>query len=112
MMGTVEERRKALFLRTESGPVTGELARRLDRLAWRLEVLRPLNHDPEAYFIERDAIRRELEKIARELSPRRAAAEVERGRFSPGDISVAGRRVRVELRHEQRPRRDPGKRAG
>jgi hypothetical protein len=73
------------------------LSGRLRKLADRLDRLRPLNHDPEAYFVERDDIRKALMREAGELD-RPAAAPAERGRFEDGVKAVNGRLVRAERR--------------
>jgi hypothetical protein len=78
------------------------LAARLRALAERIERIRPLNHDPEAYFVERDAIRRDLLREVETLERRGESASPPRERFETGQI--AGRRglVKVEIRRGRR----------
>ena len=73
------------------------LGERLLALAHRLDRLRPLSSDPEAYFVERDEIRRALVREAEALGARRPDA-VAKGRFATGAVVVEGRRVQVERR--------------
>jgi hypothetical protein len=83
-----------------------ELAARLAVLADRVDRLRPSNHDPEAYFIERDQIRATLKKLAADIAPSRVGVAAERGKFTAGAIRVDGVRVSVE-RRGHRARRGP-----
>ena len=71
-----------------------DLASELLSLRDRVGRLRPLNHDPEAYFVERDDIQHALGKLARRLSPSLARlTRSPRARFTPGLIVVKGRTV-------------------
>ena len=80
-----------------------EAARRLRALVARLARLKPLNHDPERYFVERDAVEKELLEVADGLAPGREAPRVRRdSSFAPGRIDVCGRSVFVETRGPRR----------
>ena len=79
------------------------LAERLLALADRIERLKPLNHDPDAYFVEKDEIRRTLMREAETLGARRPDP-APRGRFEAGAVAVQGRMVRAEVRRARRPR--------
>ena len=72
-----------------------ELAHVLRDLAERVERLRPLNHDPELYFVSRDEIRADMQKLADSLSPRRPPFQNPKAVFVGSDAYVAGRRVVV-----------------
>ena len=76
-------------------------AARLAVLANRVERLRPSSHDPEAYHVERDAIFRELRKLAGELATKRIDIPTPRGKFTAGSIEDNGRRVGVERRGQR-----------
>ena len=75
-----------------------ELSKALQALARRIERLTPLNHDPERYFVERDDIRAELEKLASRLTSREVERVNPRAKYADGDVYVAGRRVSVSKR--------------
>ncbi len=77
------------------------LGSRLRRLADRLDRLRPLNHDPEAYFVKRDEIRRDLVREAEALDARERAAPP-RERFHAGLLVAKGRTVKAEIRRARR----------
>ena len=80
--------------------MSDRLGERLLALAHRLDRLRPQSHDPEAYFVERDDIRRALMREAERLDARATLAAA-RGRFTAGAVVVEGRRVQVERRGER-----------
>lgn len=79
-----------------------EASRICSSLASRVDRLRPLNHDPEAYFVERGEIVNELVKLARDLRPTAEFEKPARGDFRPGAIEHKGRRVAVETRGARR----------
>ena len=89
--------------------VAADSARALRALADRVERLKPLASDPEAFFVERDEIRAELGRLAKRLlagrvDPPRAPLE----RFSAGTIAAAnGRRIACEVRGARRRSQKP-----
>ena len=78
------------------------LARRLRALAERIARIQPLNHDPERYFVERDAIRREILREAAALEAPRRVAAPPLPKFEPGAFPARGRIVRAEIRRARR----------
>ena len=83
-------------------------ADRLVDLAGRIDKLGPRRRDPEQFHVEKDAIAHALRKLAGELGARTDLSAA-RGRFSAGDVVVAGRRIGAEVRRSRRtmsPRRD------
>lgn len=91
--------------------MSDRLGERLLALAHRLDRLRPLNHDPEAYFVERDEIRKALTREAEAIGARRPDA-ARKGRFEAGAVVVGGRRVEVERRGERAASRFSPRREG
>jgi hypothetical protein len=81
----------------------GQASQAIFALISRLERLKPLNHDPEAYFVERSEIEAGLRRVARALAPRAAAGRPERGLFTPGALAVNGRVVPVSVRKRRNP---------
>lgn len=76
-----------------------DLASELMSLRDRVRRLRPLNHDPEAYFVERDDIQHALGKLAKRLCPNLARLRSNpRAPFTPGPIVVNGRIVGAFVR--------------
>jgi hypothetical protein len=75
------------------------MAQSLRALARRLDRLRPLNHEPEKYFEDRDEIRRELERLADAVSPAGVSRNNARAKFEAADVYARGRVVKVSRRH-------------
>jgi hypothetical protein len=88
-----------------------EASQAIFALVSRLERLKPLTRDPEAYFLERGDVAAGLKRVARALAaPDPAApAKAERGVFTPGALAVNGRVVPVSVRKRRNP--PPGARA-
>jgi hypothetical protein len=73
-----------------------EAARRLIALARRVGRLKPLNHDPERFFVDRGEVEADLMRLGEELAPRRLAPRAPPdSQFHPGRIVVGGRSVFV-----------------
>ena len=71
-----------------------ETTRALFDLADRVGRLKPLNHDPEAFFVDRSEIEAELVRLARKLQPG-PLCESPRSRetFAEGLIPLEGRLI-------------------
>ena len=71
-----------------------ETARALFDLADRVGRLKPLNHDPEAFFVDRSEIEAELVRLARKLRPGpQRESPRPRERFAEGLIPFKGRLI-------------------
>ncbi len=75
------------------------VCRDLVRLAGRVDRLRPDRRDPERFFVDRDEIRCELEKLAGELSPSAIKRSNPRVPFVAGDVFLRGRVIKVGTRN-------------
>lgn len=87
-----------------------EFAGRLQDIAGRIDKLTPRRRDPERFHIEKDEIAHALRRVADELGARQDLSAT-RGRFSAGDVVVAGRRIGAEVRRARStrsPRRHDG----
>jgi hypothetical protein len=87
-----------------------EAARSMLALADRVERLKPLNHDPEKYHVEKSEIVVELGELARALDPsaRSPLSSRRDSKFTPGVLVRKGRHVPVELRGARRAGRNVG----
>jgi len=76
-----------------------QAAGRLFALAARVGRLKPLNHDPEAFFVDRGEVEADLKRLAEDvnpgcIAPRRAPDS----KFTLGRVDVGGRSVFVATR--------------
>ena len=79
-----------------------ETARALFGLADRVGRLKPLNHDPEAFFVDRSEIEAELVRLARKLHPAsRAESPRPRETFAEGLIPLKGRLIPASVRRRR-----------
>ena len=76
-----------------------EAAGRLFALAARVGRLKPLNHDPERFFVDRGEVEADLKRLAEDLNPGRVAPRrAPDSKFTPGCVEVRGRSVFVATR--------------
>ena len=79
-----------------------ETARALFDLADRVGRLKPLNHDPEAFFVDRSEIEAELVRLARKLHPgARPQSPRPRETFAEGLIPLKGRLITASVRRRR-----------
>ena len=79
-----------------------ETARALSDLANRVGRLKPLNHDPEAFFVDRSEIEAELVRLARKLQPVAAPGSSRpRETFAEGLIPLKGRLIAASVRRRR-----------
>jgi hypothetical protein len=76
--------------------VSAELAEHIRGLARRVRRLLPLNHDPEAFHIEKDAIAHELLILAGRYGPPRSEPRPSGRVVMKRQIVVGGRLVTVQ----------------
>ena len=79
-----------------------ETARALFDLADRVGRLKPLNHDPEAFFVDRSEIEVELVRLARKLQPDpQRESPRPRETFAEGLIPLKGRLIPASVRRRR-----------
>ena len=79
-----------------------ETSRALFDLADRVGRLKPLNHDPEAFFVNRSEIEAELVRLARKLHPGpRRESPRPREAFAEGLIRLKGRLIPASVRRRR-----------